>query len=96
MKEHYGRENLSCDLRYRALCDDIMLLYVLKYLRTELGTLENEKEAVHVFPNIQQLHHIWMFQALQFLKLLPEILDVLPRMLLGEYELLNPPQQPQL
>ena len=67
MKEHYGREYLSRDLSYCTLRDDFMLLYFLKYLRAKLGSLENEEEAVHILPNVQQLHHIRMFQALQLL-----------------------------
>jgi len=67
MKEHNGRQYLSRDLSYRALCDDFMLLYFVKYLRPELGSLENEEEAVQVLPNVQQLHYIRMFQTLQLL-----------------------------
>ena len=64
-------------------------------MRAELGILENEEEAVQVLPNVQQLNHIRMFQALQLLKLLPEVLYV-PLRMLSEYEFLDPPQQPQL
>ena len=67
MKKNYSRKNLSRDLSYCALRDDFTLLYFLKYLRAELGILENEEEAVHILPNVQQLHHIRMFQALQLL-----------------------------
>jgi hypothetical protein len=95
MKEHNGREYLSRDLSYCTLCDDLLLLYFLKYLRAKLGSLENEEEAVHILPNVQQLHHIRMFQALQLLKLLPEVLYV-PLRMRCEYEFLDPPQQPQL
>ena len=95
MKEHYGREYLSRDLSYCTLRDDFMLLYFLKYLRAKLGSLENEEEAVHILPNVQQLHHIRMFQALQLLKLLPEVLYV-PLRMRCEYKFLDPPQQPQL